>query len=146
MKNLFFVIALLLSVSASATCFQTCEDTDAGMDPLAFGVVTVHTSCAPPGGPVHTTTTHYFDSCARGLQVEYSCEGMTGLGIPKQRVYRCVSCDPRRQGVCVNPRAAGPVTDAMNQKYSCSTVTGGGPGPTPEPAPSDATESSCSSN
>lgn len=140
MKNLMVTLFgfFLFMASSHATCMQTCEDVDAGLDPTAFGVVTQVTSCSPPGGPVRSTTKIYFDSCDTGLHVEYSCDGaMTGIGVAKQRLYRCRACHPTRAGVCVTPVAAGPITDAQNEKHSYSTVSGSGPDPFPtlEPIP-----------
>lgn len=122
-----FGFSMLLAHTAQATCMMRCEDTDAGNDPGYFGVTTMTTSCAAPGGPVSTTRADYFDSCGGGRLVEYACDTAVD-GPVRKREYRCASCDPARAGRClskVGPALSNLPAEAPSQ--SCNTVTGGGP-------------------
>ncbi len=127
------LVILVLAVSAlpaRATCLLTCVDADAGDDPAHFGVVTVETSCAAPGGPVTRTRTDYYDACEAGALTEYFCGP---YGQPLKRVATCRRCDPLRRGVCYRSGPAGAEESAGAPTQSCTTVTGDGPDPTPSP-------------
>ena len=136
------LLSFVFAVSASATCFQTCDDTDAGVDPRGFGVVVVNTSCSPPGGPVNTTRAEYFDRCEDGTHTEFSCAGaMPGVDGAKRKTIRCGACDPTRKGVCLKPGKTISEAPAADATYSCSSTSGGGgPQPPAPPAPTTPNE------
>lgn len=130
-----FLFSLFAVSAAHATCMATCSDTDAGQDPRYAGVVVQKTSCSPPGGPVNTSNQQFFDRCENGLLSEYSCQGQFGASFALKREYRCLRCDPVRQGVCLKVQGTGIDRPIDSPTYSWSERSGSGPQPDPELPP-----------
>lgn len=84
MLKLLAGLVLMFSLNALATCMSECGEAENG--------VTVKTSCAAPGGPVHTTIQLYQDSCKEHTFVKYTCGGMGGMEFPQTTVYTCKKC------------------------------------------------------
>lgn len=124
---LTLILALAPLAAAHATCMMTCTDADAGDDPRHFGIVTVETSCAAPGGPVHRSRHDHFDECQGNELREQVCDtgGIPGAQGAHQRIYRCEQCDPVRRGVCLVPAETARDAPVSEPTQSCSSVSGG---------------------
>ncbi len=96
---LAFLLVASFSFSTFATCMISCSDSDEGAFPKQAGVVTLTTSCAPPGGPVHTSTQTYSDKCENNILDEMTCE----KDFLKQVRFECFECSPAEGGVCLKP-------------------------------------------
>lgn len=84
MLKLLAGLVLVYSVNSSATCMSQCETGESS--------VIVKTSCAAPGGPVHTNVQLYQDSCEANTLVKYTCGGMGGMEYPQTTIYNCKKC------------------------------------------------------
>ena len=99
MHVLTFLFLAIFSLASHATCMISCSDTDGGAFPKKAGIVSIKTSCSPPGGPVHTSIQTYSDKCENNILDEMTCENE----MLKQIRYECFTCSSSEGGVCLNP-------------------------------------------
>lgn len=84
MLKLLAGLVLVYSFQSFATCMSECQAGEKS--------VVVKTSCAAPGGPVHTNIQLYQDNCEGTTFVKYTCGGMGGMEYPQTTIYACKQC------------------------------------------------------